>query len=133
MEASLTRQQESLKEKIKDIDEALIVVRGLVQRRNQSKEEFTTYYQLADSVYSEAVVPPTDTVCLWLGANVLLEYPLDEAVTLLESNLNSAQESVVGLRGDVEYLRRQITTAEVSIARVHNYNVKLRKMSKPIE
>jgi len=133
MEASLTRQQESLKEKIRDIDEALLVVRGLVKRRSESSDEFTTYYQLADSVYSEAVVPPTDTVCLWLGANVLLEYPLDEAVTLLASNLKSAQESVVGLRGDVEYLRRQITTAEVSIARVHNYNVKLRKMSKPTE
>ena len=28
-------------------------------------------------VYAEAVIPPTDKVCLWLGANVMLEYTLD--------------------------------------------------------
>jgi len=108
-------------------------VRELIKRRSDGESEFTTYYQLADSVYSEAVVPPTDTVCLWLGANVLLEYPLAEALALLENNLKTAEDCVLGLRGDIDYLRRQITTAEVSIARVHNYNVKLRKSSKPKE
>jgi len=133
METSLTRQQEALKEKIRDISEALEVVRGLLKRQEGGETDFTTYYQLADSIYSQAIVPSTDTVSLWLGANVMLEYPIGEAATLLENNLKSAEESVIGLRADIEYLRRQITTAEVSIARVHNFNVKLRKSSRAEE
>ena len=31
-------------------------------------------------------VPPTDKVCLWLGANVMLEYTLDDAEVLLKKN-----------------------------------------------
>ncbi len=40
-------------------------------------------YQLADNVYAKARIKPVETVNLWLGANVMLEYGLDEAVELL--------------------------------------------------
>jgi len=127
MEANLNRQQVSLKEKVKDISEALAVVRQFIKLKAERSGEFETYYHLADSIYAKAVVPPVDSVCLWLGANVLMEYPLNEAETLLEKNLASAEEGIESLRRDCTFLRQQITTSEVSIARVHNYNVKQRK------
>ena len=40
-------------------------------------------FSISDQVYAKAKVPVTDTVNLWLGANVMLEYPLEEAKTLL--------------------------------------------------
>lgn len=40
-------------------------------------------YQLADNVFAKARVKPVNTVNLWLGANVMLEYELQEAITLL--------------------------------------------------
>ena len=43
-------------------------------------------FAISDQVYAKAKVPVTDSVNLWLGANVMLEYPLDEARDLLVSH-----------------------------------------------
>lgn len=46
-------------------------------------------FAIADQVYAKAKVPVTRTVNLWLGANVMLEYPLEEAKELLVSIIDS--------------------------------------------
>ena len=43
-------------------------------------------FAISDQVYAKAKVPVTDSVNLWLGANVMLEYPLEEARDLLVSD-----------------------------------------------
>ena len=49
---------------------------------------------LADNLYCKASVPPTDKVCLWFGANVMLEYDIDEDQALLVKEfINSHKES----------------------------------------
>lgn len=40
-------------------------------------------FAISDQAYAKAKVPITDSVNLWLGANVMLEYPLEEAKALL--------------------------------------------------
>lgn len=40
-------------------------------------------FSLAEQVYAKATVQNVTTVNLWLGANVMLEYPLAEAKNLL--------------------------------------------------
>ena len=65
-------------------------------------------------------------VCLWLGANVMLEYPRDEAILLLDDNLKNAKAALVTLVDDMGYLRDQITVTEVNMARVFNWDVKVR-------
>jgi len=65
-----------------------------------------------------------DQVCLWLGANVMLEYPRDEAILLLEDNLKNAKAALVTLVDDMGHLRDQITVTEVNMARVFNWDVK---------
>jgi hypothetical protein len=66
-------------------------------------------------------------VCLWLGANVMLEYPRDEAILLLEDNLKNAKAALVTLIDDMGHLRDQITVTEVNMARVFNWDVKVRR------
>ena len=35
-------------------------------------------FEVSEGIYSQARVEETDSVCLWLGANVMLEYSLEE-------------------------------------------------------
>ena len=41
-------------------------------------------------------------VCLWLGANVMLEYSYEEAVGVLETSLGNAREKLVRREGGRE-------------------------------
>ena len=54
----------------------------------------------------------------------MLEYELDEAEKLLSNNLSSSESILKEVVSDMEFLRDQITTTEVNMARVHNWNVK---------
>ena len=101
-------------------------------------------------MYADAVIPPTDKVCLWLGANVMLEYTLDgefsppssphsapshpiifpDAEELLTKNCESAEKSLKQIAFDLDYLRDQMTITEVTMARLYNWDVKRRKEKK---
>ena len=69
-------------------------------------------------------------VCLWLGANVMLEYSLDEAEKLLKKNLESAESSIQQIAFDLDFLRDQMTITEVTMARLYNWDVKKRNTNK---
>lgn len=60
----------------------------------------------------------------------MLEYSVEEAETLLKEKLDLAEKSLKVVLGDLEYLREQITTMEVNIARVYNWDVKQRRSAK---
>lgn len=63
-------------------------------------------------------MPPTDEVYIWLGANVMLAYPMDEAETLLVERLGKAKKSLVDCEEDAEFLREQITVSRPLSTRV---------------
>ena len=69
-------------------------------------------------------------MCLWLGANVMLEYPRSEAIELLQKNLSNAKTALAELIEDMGFLRDQVTTTEVNMARVFNWDVKERRKQK---
>ena len=66
-------------------------------------------FELNDTLYAKAYVPPTEEVYLWLGANVMLAYPIDEAETLLKGKLSGAQQTLSNCEEDLDFLREQIT------------------------
>jgi prefoldin subunit 5 len=68
-----------------------------------------TTFELNDTLFAKAKVPPTDEVYLWLGANVMLAYPIGEAETLLEGKLEGATQSLSNCEEDLDFLREQIT------------------------
>ena len=82
-------------------------------------------FSLQDTLYAKATIRPAevDEVYLWLGANVMVAYPLDEAEEMLQGKLDKARDSLKAAEEDLEFLRVQITTLEVAIARVHNWDV----------
>nr|XP_004661141.3 taste receptor type 2 member 38 [Jaculus jaculus] len=97
-----------------------------MQKKKETTNSMETRFLLADNLYCKASVPPTDKVCLWLGANVMLEYDIDKAQTLLEKNLSTATKNIDALKEDLDFLRDQFTTTEVNMARVYNWDVKRR-------
>ncbi|CAK0890835.1 unnamed protein product [Prorocentrum cordatum] len=60
----------------------------------------------------------------------MLEYTLEEAVDLLRTNEANAKTTLASLDEDVAFLREQITTTEVNIARTHNLGVRRRQQEK---
>ena len=66
-------------------------------------------FELNDTLYAKALVSPTDEVYLWLGANVMLAYPIAEAETLLEGKLSGAQQTLESCEEDLDFLREQVT------------------------
>lgn len=129
MELNLTQKKRRLKKQIPDIKSSLDVLK-LVKSKQDSNEEMITNYMLSDQVFSDAKIAPTGQICLWLGANVMLEYSLEEAKELLTKNLDTATKNLTQIDVDLDYLRDQITTTEVNMARVYNWDVKRRQMEK---
>ena len=58
-------------------------------------------------------MPPTDEVYLWLGANVMLSYPMQEAESLLEGKLSGALSTLANCEEDLDFLREQITVSRL--------------------
>lgn len=123
MELNLLQKKQRLKSQIPEIKTSLEIIKMLKAKRD-SAEDMETRFVLSDQVYSKAVIPPTERVCLWLGANVMLEYTLEGAEELLCKNLQMATRNLTELNSDLDFLRDQITTTEVNMARLHNWNVK---------
>ncbi|KAI1822211.1 Prefoldin subunit-domain-containing protein [Xylaria intraflava] len=124
MELNLQRRISGLKDKMPDIQKTLDTT---------DSDPIETTFELNDTLYAKATIPPTEEVHLWLGANVMLSYPLDEAETLLTSKLAAAKESHSNCEEDLEFLREQITTMEVAIARVYNWDVVQKRKEKSEE
>jgi prefoldin subunit 5 len=129
MELNLMQKKRRLKKQVPDIKGSLDVLK-LVKSRRDSKSEMDTHFLLSDQVYMQAKVPPTDKIYLWLGANVMLEYPIEEAEELLSKNLATASKNLSQIDIDLDYLRDQITTTEVNMARAYNWDVKRRQGEK---
>ncbi|KAM0798737.1 Prefoldin subunit-domain-containing protein [Usnea florida] len=129
MEANTQRRKAGLDEKIPDILKTLDIVRFLKTRKPDS-DAIEATFELNDTLYTKALVPPTEEVYLWLGANVMLAYPISEAETLLEGKLSGAQQTLENCEEDLDFLREQITTLEVATARVYNWDVTMKRKEK---
>ncbi|SCU86086.1 LADA_0D12178g1_1 [Lachancea dasiensis] len=120
-----------LKQKIPDIENTLGMCRCLEAKKN-SGSNLETNYQLNETLYTTAEIDTTDElkVGLWLGADVMLEYPIDEAIELLTAKLAEAKKNLDINQEDVEFLRENITTMEVNCARLYNWDVEKRQQLK---
>lgn len=101
MEYNLLSKRRRLKSQIPDLKRSL----SMIERLETQKEEFETEFLLSEQVFAKARIPPTDTVCLWLGANVMLEYSLKDARELLEQNIAAASRNLAYVEHDLDFLR----------------------------
>ncbi|KAK0554576.1 hypothetical protein OC846_002052 [Tilletia horrida] len=126
MEASTAQRRRGLEEKIPDIRKTLQMVEHL-KTLKEEEQGMETMFELNDTLYAKAKIQAVETVNLWLGANVMLSYPLDEAIELLRSKLTGAEASLDSAKADLDFLREQITVMEVNTARCHNWDVSRRR------
>lgn len=147
MQQNVERRAGGLREKLPEMKDTLDTVKFLKKKRTTALEsssaddaddlgdeteeikynphEIEATFSLQDTLYAKATVRPAevDEVYLWLGANVMVAYPLNEANDMLQGKLDKARDSLKAAEEDLEFLRVQITTLEVAIARVHNWDV----------
>jgi hypothetical protein len=89
--------------------------------------DLETNFELNDTLYARASISPADAeeVYLWLGANVMLAYPLAEAESMLAEKLSAAEISLGHCEEDLEFLREQITVCPMAfnrfVCRVTNF------------
>lgn len=109
---------------------------------NLYEQELLVDFEVSEGIFSKARIEETDSVCLWLGANVMLEYSCQEvyhlilyakvhvfllfpnivadstfqlqANTLLEKNFENAKASLEVLIADLQFLRDQVTITQVT-------------------
>ncbi|XP_046849518.1 prefoldin subunit 3-like [Xenia sp. Carnegie-2017] len=129
MEMNLLAKKRKLQSKIPDLKSTYEMVKVLKDSKKQDKT-LSTQFLLSDQVYANASIPPTDKVCLWLGANVMLEYDIEEAEKLLSKNLEFARDTLQGVDDDLCFLKDQYVTTEVNMARVYNWDVTRRQILK---
>ncbi|CAN6467988.1 unnamed protein product [Victoria cruziana] len=104
----------------------LVEMKLLAQQRDL--QALVADFEVSEGIYAKARIEETNSVCLWLGANVMLEYSCEEADALLKKNLENAAASLEVLAADLQFLRDQVTITQVTIARVYNWDVHQRRM-----
>ncbi|KAL0348567.1 UNVERIFIED_CONTAM: putative prefoldin subunit [Sesamum angustifolium] len=114
VEMKLLAQQRDLQAKIPDIEKCLEVVATLHAKKGTG-EAIIADFEVSEGIYSRARVEDMGSVCLWLGANVLLEYSCEEATTLLQKNLENAKASLEVLVADLQFLRDQVTITQIIV------------------
>ena len=124
MEQNLHRQRQSLYVKLPDIKKTLEMVAMLKTRHESEDKEISTNFLLSDNIWAKAKVPNTNgKVGLWLGANVMVEYSFAEAIGLLGKNLVNAEAKIKETEDSIDFLKDQLTTTEVNLARIYNQGV----------
>lgn len=119
MEISLNNKRMRMQSKLEDLTKSVASVEGL-----KSNPSSTFNFELNDTLYTKARLPESQsslkTIHLWLGANVMLSYPVEEGLKLLREKKEEAEGIVKKCEEDLLYVRDQITTMEVNTARVYN-------------
>lgn len=105
--------------KLEDLNKSIDSIDGLI-----ANPTATFHFELNDTLHAKAKLhkeaAALETVHLWLGANVMLSYPVEEGLQLLRDKKGEAEGIVSGCEKDLLFVRDQITTMEVNTARVYN-------------
>lgn len=129
MESSLGTKYARIKATQSDLETS----RSAIELLKSNKGATNITYELGDTLYGKAVVEESATrkVGLLLGAGVILEYEASEAISLLREKLDTQSEEMRKCENDIDFVRRQITTMEVGIARIYNHIVQLSRKKLP--
>ncbi|CAK5076230.1 unnamed protein product [Meloidogyne enterolobii] len=129
LETSALQQKTKIDESILDYQKSIDSLKMLVEQKTKKANSVLVTYKLDENLFSDAVVEEMDRVCIWLGANVMVEYKLEEAQELLTKHLANIEQTNGETEEELDFLRDQITTTEVNLANLYNYGVLLRKKS----
>ncbi|RNF18016.1 prefoldin [Trypanosoma conorhini] len=127
MEKRLVSSMANLDYKIPTIKKTLHALSFLKKRLQEEQGAVRSYYCLTDAVFGEAEVVPQETVHLWMGAKVMVEYTFDEAAQLLAKNLANAETNLQHTKEDLAWVQEQMTNLQINISRVYNYDLQSKR------
>jgi prefoldin subunit 5 len=117
-----------LKQKVPELEKSLSLVKSLLSKKEGGETVGAVRYSLADQIYAKAEIDYcVGTVHLWLGANVMLEYSYEEAISFLDDKRQRAQNELHTTIEDLSYVRDQSVTCEVNISRIYNWDVRRKR------
>jgi hypothetical protein len=128
LESHLIEKSQTFKRSRPDLVDDLTSVQKLQTPACQA--EPITHFQIADGLYGTAKIKNDGVVALWLGANLMVEYPLADAEALLQSRLNGINAQITEIENNLIFLRNQIITTEVTISRLANQIIGLGRQKK---
>jgi len=128
MEAQIVKSNEGLKVKIPDIEKCLETIEYL--EKKEKDKPVKVDYMVSNNLWAKAEITSPDSVFLWLGANVMCEYKMDEAKVLLNQNLQNAKNQIKKNNIDLEFIKDQMTVCEVNLARIYNETVRRNAIAK---
>ena len=128
MEAQIVKSNEGLNVKIPDIEKCLETIEFL--EKKEKEKPINVDYMVSNGLWAKAEVKTPDSVFLWLGANVMCEYKMDEAKILLNQNLQNAKNQIKKNNNDLEFIKDQMTVCEVNLARIYNETVRRNAIAK---
>ena len=126
-ESSIEQKLARLILKINEINSNLDALAVLGKLDGQGDEPIEVDYEVGDTLYAKAVIQNTQKVHLWIGANTLMEFGLEEAGLYLNKKLEEAAKAKDLLEKDMKVLKEQITTCEVTTARIYNHIIAINK------
>jgi prefoldin subunit 5 len=124
MLSNLAMREGRIRDKIDEIKRSM---EAITHMASHSSETLTVDYQLGDTLMAKARLEPGAKVHLWLGANILLEYELEDAKRLLGEKLQDNEAALERVRHDQKFTREQMTTVEVATSRLINHVIESRK------
>lgn len=127
---SKDQQLKTITDITKDIKTNVKVIETLIAQNDDSDDEDEEFqdiqYELEDGLFAFASIPTkseTNTVSLWLGSGILMEFTYEEALQILNEKSFVYTSKINEIMEDIEYLREQITTLQVNLSKVYNYSV----------
>jgi len=129
LENNHVNNKQRLRNQVQELDKSIAMLQEL-KARKAADQDMPTHFRLADHVFLKAKIKPADKVGLWLGANVMLEYDLEEGYDLLKGKRDKADQTLKSTNTMIDSIRENVTTIEVNMARVYNWDVKRRQAEK---
>lgn len=123
MKNFLEKRKEKTEQKIDELNESILVVRGVEKKQkmakenvNENKKALELFMPLEETLYVKGEMNLSDTIYIWLGANVMVELKFDEALNLLNSHLDRAHNIYKQMVEESEYMRKQVEIANANLA-----------------
>lgn len=91
MEGQIEKHNYSIKIKIPDIQNALDSIVMLEDKTASGVESMQLDYMVSNNLWAAANIEIKDKLFIWLGADVMCEFTLEEAKELLLTNLENAK------------------------------------------
>ena len=129
MEESFSVQKAKMQESIADYKKSLAALEMLDEEKKKNKKSIELTYKLDENIYAKSVVEDFDKVCVWLGANVMVEYGREEAKEMLLKNLKNIERVYGEVDEELGFIQDQITTTEVNLAHLHNFSIQQQQQS----